>query len=306
MDLSLHIDKVDRISPDEFREKYLKPQVPLVIKGMAANTAAGKKWSIRYFRETMGQHMVAVYDNRNARSAATAFTTPDMQMRFADYLDVISQPKHTDLRIFLFNMFRLNPALKDEFPCPDIFSGTLDQIGHMFFGGKDTAVRMHYDIDMSNVLHTHFGGRKRVVLVAPEYSELLYRLPFNTYSLVDVRKPDYKNYPALQLVKGYDFTLEPGDSLFMPSGYWHHMTYLEAGFSVSYRKMANSLAWRAQGLKYLLVSLPIDKLASWMLGASWLGAKKRVAARRAYRAIERAYRHAHSALVTDKQDITFV
>lgn len=306
MDLSLHIDKVDCISPEEFREKYFKPQIPVLIKGLAANTVAGKKWSVKYFRETMGNHMVAVYDNRNANSSASAFTAPDMQMRFSDYLDMINQPKHTDLRIFLFNMFRLNPGLKDDFPCPDIFAGSLDKIGHMFFGGKDTAARMHYDMDMSNVLHTHFGGRKRVVLVAPEYSELLYRLPFNTYSLVDVHNPDYKNYPALQLVKGYDFILEPGDSLFMPGGYWHHMTYLGGGFSISYRKIANTLALRAQGLSYLLVSLPLDKLTNRLFGPWWLETKKRIAARRAYRAVECAYRHAEPALLSDKQDITFV
>lgn len=306
MDLSLRIDKVDRISPEEFREKYLKPQVPLVINGLAANTGAGKKWTISYFREIMGHHRVEVYDDQNTASPDTAFTTPERQMRFADYLDLISQPGHTNLRIFLFNMFKLNPALKDEFSCPGIFSGSIDGIGHMFFGGKDTTVRMHYDIRLANVLHTQFGGRKRVVLVAPDYSELLYRLPFNTYSLVDVHRPDYKNYPALQLVKGYDFILEPGDSLFIPSGYWHHMTYLEAGFSVSYRKIANPVAARAQGLKYLVVSLPVDKLAHRVFGAAWQETKKRIAARRAYRAIERAYRHAEHALVSDKQDITFV
>jgi hypothetical protein len=306
MDLSLQIDKVNAITPSDFRKNYFRPHKPVVIRGLAENTEAGQKWSIDYFRQTMGHHSVDVYDNRNIRSSASAITRPDLQMKFGEYLDAISSPEHSNLRIFLFNMFRLNPGLKKEFPCPEIFAGTLDKIGHMFFGGKGTTVRVHYDIDMSNVLHTQFGGRKRVVLLAPEYSDLLYRLPLNTYSLVDVHKPDYKNFPALQLVKGYDFILEPGDSLFMPSGYWHHMTYLEEGFSISYRKMATSLSARAQGLKYLLVSLPLDKLANKLLGESWLETKKRVAARRAYRAIERAYRQAQPAFFADSQDITFV
>lgn len=306
MDLSLQIDRIDTITPEDFRKQYFKPQTPVVIKGLASRTRAGQTWSIDYFRDTMGHHTVDVYDNRNIRSSASAITAPDLRMKFGEYLDVISKDEHTDLRIFLFNMFKLNPNLHAEFPCPAIFSGPLDKIAHMFFGGKDTTVRMHYDIDMSNVLHTHFGGKKRVVLVAPEYSELLYRLPLNTYSLVDVHKPDYKQFPALLLVKGYDFILEPGDTLFMPSGYWHYMTYLEGGFSISYRKMAPSLFTRLQGLNQLLVSLPVDKLANKLLGARWFEQKKKIAAKRAYRAIERAYRHAEPALFSDKQDITFV
>src|ERR1700756_538951 len=93
--------------------------------------------------------------------------------------------------------------------------------------------------------------KKRVVLIAPEYTDLLYCLPLNTYSLIDIDKPDYKKYPGLLLVKGYDFILEPGDSLFMPSGYWHYMTYLESGFSISYRKIATKFYTKLQGFTYL-------------------------------------------------------
>jgi hypothetical protein len=41
-----NIDVVNNISPEEFRSKYLKPQVPLIIKGLADKYPAGKKWSI--------------------------------------------------------------------------------------------------------------------------------------------------------------------------------------------------------------------------------------------------------------------
>jgi hypothetical protein len=176
----------------------------------------------------------------------------------------------------------------------------------MFFGGKDTTVRIHYDIDMSNVLHTHFGGRKRVVLIAPEYSTHLYCLPLNTYSLIDVDCPDYRNYPALLRVKGYDFILEPGDSLFMPSGYWHYMTYLEGGFSVSYRKMAASLAQKMEGLANLCVAMPVDKLMNRLAGKKWLEMKKQVACKRGYRAIEKEFIRTRPAFLGEKQDITFV
>lgn len=289
MDLSLRIDKVEHIGTKRFLKEYLEPQRPLVIKGLAKNTYAGKKWSINYFRQTMGHEVIDLIDNRNADRACSANTGSDLSMRFGDYLDIISKNEHTDLRIFLFNMFKLNPKLQDEFPCPRIFKGMMDGVGHMFFGGRNTTVRMHYDIDMSNVLHTQFAGRKRVVLFGPGNNDVLYRLPMNTYSLVDPDKPDYKKYPALLLAKGYDFILEPGESLYMPSGYWHYMTYLEGGFSISYRKVAHSMPMKLRGLNNLCLAMPLDKLANKMLGKKWLEMKRTAASKKACRAIQKVY-----------------
>ncbi|MGZ4157991.1 MAG: cupin-like domain-containing protein, partial [Bacteroidia bacterium] len=265
MDLSQEIDVVENISTAEFNKYYFKPQKPVLIKGLAKGKEAERKWSIDYFKQTMGDVIVDVYDNQVKKSVKSTYTAPDLKMKFADYLDILSKNEQTDLRIFLFDLFKYNPQLKKEFPCPDLFKGLLDNIGHMFFGGKNTTVRIHYDIDMSNVLHTHFGGKKRVVLIAPQYSYLLYCLPLNTYSLIDSDKPDYKKYPGLKYVKGYDFILEAGDSLFMPSGYWHYMTYLEGSFSVSYRRLGPTIQYPLEGLLNMGFCLPLDKILNKVL-----------------------------------------
>jgi len=283
MELSQKIDVVENIGIREFNHHYFNPQKPVIIKGLTKDKEAGRKWSINYFKETMGDVIVDVYDNANKKNAKSAFTKADIKVKFRDYLDILSKNEHTDLRIFLFDLFKYNPQLKKEYPCPELFKGMLDNVGHMFFGGKDTTVRIHYDIDMSNVLHTHFGGKKRVVLISPEFSYLLYCLPLNTYSLINPDKPDYEKYPGLKYVKGYDFTLEPGDSLFMPSGYWHYMTYLESSFSVSYRKLSSNIQAPLEGLLNLGVCLPIDKLLNKVMRDKWPIMKEQIAENRANR-----------------------
>jgi hypothetical protein len=287
MDLSEKIDVVRDISVREFEQLYFNKQKPVIIKGLIENTAAGK-WSIDHFKDRMGDTIIDVFDN-NKKNNCSAFTVPDLKMKLGDFLSEISKDEPTGLRIFLYNMFKHNKELRKEFPCPDLFKGVLDHIGYMFFGGKNTKVRIHYDIDMSNVLHTHFQGRKKVVLISPEYNDLLYCLPLNTYSLIDPDKPDHKKYPGLQYVKGYEFILEAGDSVFIPSGYWHYMTYLESGFSVSYRRLnlrPNSLM---NGFLNLGVRLPFDKLMNKLLGDNWLENKKQIAERRANWAIQKHY-----------------
>jgi len=286
MDLSLKVDVVNNISTEEFKSKYLKTQTPLVIKGLTRDTDAGQKWSLDYFKETMGDTKVDLYDNRNTKSDASAYTTPDLQMKFSEFLNILSTNESTPYRIFLFNLFKHNPVLRKEFPCPKVFKGVLDKIGYMFFASKDTPVRIHFDTDLSNVMLTQFEGRKRVVLFAPEYNEMLYCLPLNTYSLIDIDKPDYDKYPALRYVKGYEVILEPGDSIFMPSCYWHYMTYLDSGFCVSYRKLAPTFSIFLQGVINLALYIPIDKMLNNMMGVKWLERKKSIAEKRANRAIK--------------------
>ena len=120
-------------------------------------------------------------------------------MRFDDYLNLI-QKEPTDLRLFLFPVFKHKPELLKDFGYPDIVKGYI-KIPFMFFGPPKSIVRMHQDIDMSNVFLTQFHGRKRVYLFAPDQSTLLYRLPFNVHSTVDVDNPDYEAYPGFNMLK---------------------------------------------------------------------------------------------------------
>ncbi|MCD6065834.1 MAG: cupin-like protein [Bacteroidetes bacterium] len=287
MKLNKNVEIIDPISARDFNERYLKPQRPVLIKGLGKHYPAGDKWTIDFLKEYCGDVSVGIFDNNKTGSSASAYTKPDMEMKFSEYVDTITTGGSSNLRMFLFNMFKRKPGLRDDFPCPYLFKGILGKIGYMFFGCENTKVRIHQDIDMSNVLLTQFYGRKRVVLISPEYSDFLYRLPFNTYSLVDLDNPDYIKYPGLRYVKADEFILEPGDSLYMPSGYWHYITYLDGGFAVSYRKIAQSLKMKFLGLLYLAFYMPFDKLMNKLMGAKWLAKKEQMAEVRANKAMER-------------------
>lgn len=285
----ISIDTANEISKEDFNQWYFLPQKPLLIKGLADKHPAGQKWTMDYIKKVCGDVMVDVFDNNN-KNNASAFTKPDLKMKFSDYVDTIIQNKSTSLRMFLFNMFKCKPELRKDFPCPDLFKGMLGRVGFMFFGAKGIKVRIHQDMDFSNVILTQFYGRKRVVLVDPKYSDLLYKLPYNTHSLVDLDDPDYDKYPGLRFIETYECILEPGDSVFIPSGYWHYITYLDGGFSVSYRKMAHSFKARMQGLLSLCIYMPFDKLMNRMIGELWLIRKEHLAEINAERAMARMKR----------------
>jgi hypothetical protein len=49
------IDVVENITKEEFEEKYLKPRIPVVIRGMAKKWPAYEKWNLDYMKETVGE-----------------------------------------------------------------------------------------------------------------------------------------------------------------------------------------------------------------------------------------------------------
>jgi hypothetical protein len=251
-------------------------------------TDAEKKWSFQFFKESMGHLLVDVFDNRKNNNGA--FTKPDLKMKFSEFLEHIEKDSATPYRMFLFNLFKHNPELTKDFPCPAIFKGLLDGIGYTFFAGKDTSVRLHYDIDMSGVLHTQVIGYKKVILIHQDYNDLLYKLPLNTFSMVDILHPDYNRFPALHKVVASECILEPGDTIFMPSGYWHLMNYLTAGMAVAYRKMPQDWSTRWQGFQNLMINMPLDKLLNQTVGKRWSNFKAETAQRNADRAIVQKYR----------------
>jgi hypothetical protein len=282
MHLDLKIDIVPSISKRDFEKNYLRPQKPLLIrKGIVNEQPAGTKWSLDWFKKNYGNVLVDVYDNGNDEHKKSAVVKPDLKMRFDEFISVIQKDEYTGLRMFLFNLYKIQPELKKDFACPPIIKGVLGNIGYTFFGGKNTDVKMHYDIDMSNVMLTQFEGKKRVILFEPKYSTLLYRLPFNQHNVIDIIRPDYQKYPGLRYVRGYDFIMEPGDTLFMPSGYWHYNTYLEGGFAVAYRKLASSLATKLHGARNLFLIMPFDKLMLALFKDKWFQWKVAESERRA-------------------------
>jgi len=70
--------------------------------------------------------------------------------------------------------------------------------------------------------------------------------------------PDYEKFPALRHAVGYDLILNPGDTLFMPAGYWHHMEYIDSGFAMSLRALQSSLSGKVHGAWNLFGMRSID------------------------------------------------
>ncbi|MBL0356371.1 MAG: cupin-like domain-containing protein [Chitinophagaceae bacterium] len=271
------IDRVESISPQQFKEKYYELKKPLIISGLAKQWPCYKKWDWDYFIDVVGQKEVSVYNNIKS-DAYTPINTADAYMKFGEYLQQVKEGP-LELRIFLFNIFQHAPQLVNDFSWPEeLMKGFVKKFPMLFVGGEGSITHMHFDIDMSHILHTQFMGKKKVLLFPYEEQYKLYRKPWEVLSLANFanyrEQFDYKNFPAAKLAKGYEVILDHGDTLFMPAGYWHHMEYIESGFAMSLRAMQSSLGGKIQGVWNLFGMRSIDTIMKKTVPHWWYNQKK--------------------------------
>jgi hypothetical protein len=272
------VDTFETLSPSDFKTRYYRPMIPVVMKGMSKSWPALNKWTWDYFIDVVGDKQVGVYNNVKSDSY-TPINTADDYMLFGDYLQK-ARSGPLDLRIFLFNIFQHAPQLTADFTWPDEYmSGFVKKYPMLFVGGQGSITHMHFDIDMSHILHTQFAGRKRVLLFPFEEQHKLYRKPWEVLSLANFANYsqgfDYENFPAVKLAKGYEVILEHGDTLFMPAGYWHHMEYMDAGYAMSLRAMQSSLVGKLGGVWKLFGMRGIDTLMKKTAPEWWYNRKKK-------------------------------
>jgi hypothetical protein len=257
----------ENITASEFRESYLLPNRPVVIKDLAASWPALKKWTPEYFSREYGSLQVKLYDSSFGR-AGTSYMSSLRKMPFREFLDLWSTGS-ADLRLFAFNIFWQAPELRQDILWPDITKGFSKKFVFMFFGCKGSVTQLHYDPDMPHILHTVLHGKKRVVLFPNEQSKNLYKHPFNTRSYVNVDNPDFSKFPRLKDATGYQALLQPGETLFMPSGYWHHLVYEEAGYAICTRCAQLPMAKKVRAYINMMVCLPIDKIMNKLYPEPW-------------------------------------
>ena len=263
------VDVVDDITRKEFIERYLKPGIPVKLKKYTANWPALEKWTYDYLREKVGQHKVKLYGKWLDNEPTRIEMPPVKEIPFGEYLDLVESGEKSDLRIFLFNPFKLEPSLLKDFYFTEVIDSYVKDFPYMFFGAAGSDVRLHYDIDLSHVFISQFGGTKRIVLFDQDQTKYLYKIPFTTHSAADLMDPDFDKYPALQFAKGYLCDLEPGETLFMPSGIWHYIQYVNGSFSLSLRSITESNLGKIKGLYNLIVIRKLDEYLNKYYGQNW-------------------------------------
>ncbi len=267
------IPRVHTITKKEFVRDYVKPQKPVVIEHLVDDWKAYDKWKLSYIKEVAGDKEVPLYDDRPVKHDE-GFNQAHATMKMRDYIDLLKKGP-TNFRIFLYNLMKEVPTLKEDFKFPKIGLRLLRQIPMLFFGGTGSKVFMHHDIDWANILHFHFEGRKQCILFPPSETPHLYKVPYSliTREDIDFDNPDYEKFPALKKAKGHICHLNHGETLYMPEGYWHFMKYETPGFSMSLRGLPRSFKHLRYALYNVFYMRHFDNFMRRRKGQEWIDEK---------------------------------
>ncbi|OQD44454.1 cupin [Croceivirga radicis] len=271
------IPRVKTLTKEAFLRDYFRPQRPVVIEEMIADWPAYSKWNLDYMKQVAGDIEVPLYDDRPVKHDE-GFNEPHAKMKMAAYVDLLKK-EPTKYRIFLWNILKEVPQLQKDFSFPDFGIRLMKGLPMLFFGGKDSYTFMHYDIDLANIFHFHFEGKKECILFSQSETKHLYKVPHSliTREDIDFSNPDFSQWPALKNAKGYITQLEHGNVLYIPEGYWHYMRYITPGFSMSLRAIARKPKNFAKALYNIFLMRHFDNAMRKWKGQAWIDYKNQQA-----------------------------
>ncbi len=274
------IPRVKTITKEDFIEKYFKPQKPVVIERLIEGWPAYSKWNLEYMKQVAGHKTVPLYDDRPV-DHKDGFNEPHAKMQMADYIDLL-KAEPTKYRIFLWNVLKEVPELQHDFTFPDFGLRLMKGLPMLFFGGENSSTFMHYDIDLANIFHFHFEGKKEIILFPQSENRYLYKVPHAliTHESIDFSNPDLNQWPALKNAKGFKTHLQHGEVLYMPEGYWHYMRYITPGFSMSLRAIARNPKNLGTAFYNVLVMRYYDQFMRKLKGQEWIDWKNEQAIKR--------------------------
>ncbi|UCD60289.1 MAG: cupin-like domain-containing protein [Flavobacteriaceae bacterium] len=274
------IPRVKKISREDFIKNYYKPQRPVVIEKLITDWPAYSKWDFDYMKKVAGNKTVPLYDDRPV-DYKDGFNEPHAKMKMTDYIDLIKK-QPTKYRIFLWNLIKEAPELQKDFSYPDFGLRLMKGLPMLFFGGTDSHTFMHYDIDLANIFHFHFEGKKECILFPQTENKYLYKVPHSliTHESINFSSPNFDEWPALRYANGFKTQLNHGEVLYIPEGFWHYMKYITPGFSMSLRGIAHNSKNLIKAVYNVFFMRYFDNLMRRIRGQHWIDWKNREAIKR--------------------------
>lgn len=272
-------------------EKLIADNKPVIITGSGLVQTA-LKWNIEYLQEHMENtnctvivsknHVFKYFDEKAITPAIKEKFIPPtrkVSMKIEEFSKKLKQWKQGDDRLYLqqilnnsvgpgiardFIQFRWDwlTAIQKKMSWGPLTSNLL------LIGMEGNVTPCHYD-EQQNFFAQVYGW-KRIILFSPEHYEMLYPHtvfhPHDRQSQVDFDNPDLKKFPRFSEVQGEEAIMGPGDVLYIPVYWWHHVESLMNGdytVSVNFWYKAGptgEIIYPLQGHQKLAIMRNVEKM----------------------------------------------
>lgn len=221
---------LDTIGADDFRGDFVRKRRPVVLRGVTGAWKA-RGWDLERFQRLRGTAPLGVKMGRVADGRRVSMTIAEYAAVLQRYEAGLAAGEPVDNPGYLHDVpiFRFFPELADEaapFPLamlPKWYHGNWREYAQFFMGPTGSSTPLHFDTLLTHNIFFHLAGRKRFVLIPAEQRRLCYPKSWRWMGL-DPLRPDLEKFPLAAEVRPVTVDLEPGDTLYMPSGTLHHVT----------------------------------------------------------------------------------
>lgn len=263
--MGIAIDRVSNISIEELRGEYADRGRPCIISGAIDHWPARKKWTLDYFADRFGDKELDfsekrwklrdfVEQMRSGRQPAPYLNQVKLDEQFPELYEDVGDLKYT----------RANALSSPFLPR----SMRIDRgITALFIGGMGSGFgKLHWDFSYLHVYISQVRGPKNFMIFSPEDTPYLYPNPdYPADSMIkDINDFDVDAYPDIKKATPIRFTVNEGETAFIPAGWWHSTKMTELSISIAESALDRG-NWRIRRDWYLdgyaKMSVPKAKLA---------------------------------------------
>ncbi len=249
----LAVDRRSGLSRDEFVDGYYATSIPVVLTDVTRAWPALSRWSPAYFKERFGDVRVELRSDRGSDPYGDAYDAPSVMKPLGEFCDrVASGEGATETCLLADNRVTLSPGLEpllEDILAPHEYLDDRRGGGWtwIWLAPAGTVTHLHHDI--ANVLLCQVFGRKRILLYPPFELSLLRRMHGGVYSDVDAESPDADAFPEFAQIARKEVVLSPGEALFIPVSWWHHVRALEVSINLAFThfRAPNEFGWFCPG-----------------------------------------------------------
>jgi hypothetical protein len=241
-------------SVEEFAERYVRHERPVVVRGAINDWPPTYKWTLEYLKSTYGERRVTIGRSKSGpiKDYAERFGA-GVDVTFAKAIDDTFTPPDADLkcRIHQESLDSWGPLHEESPPIRYVLRKLLTK--NIWMGSAGNVTGMHYDTEDN--INVQVLGRKEIILFpSAQLHELYPRSVWHyqsNFSRVDIASPDLSRYPQFSRATPLRAVLEPGDFIFIPIYWWHEFHTLEASLNVNFWWRATAgQALRRHGMRF--------------------------------------------------------
>lgn len=233
------VQRLGRLDAGAF-EHHAAQGLPFLIPGLAS------RWPLSALTpQTLRERFATLPVRARVGDYVNTAFAPDRAMHdmsMLEYLDLVAAGTHGlppylgNLELRELNRFCYWPAYLAK-PGPPRF----------WLGPAGTVTPLHADYDDN--LFVQVWGSKRIFLAPPHHDEFLYPREANALlfgSPFDPEAPDFDKFPLARRASIIECTVDPGDLLYVPAGWYHQVRALT--FSLSTNRWSRAMPLALDGV----------------------------------------------------------